>query len=223
MHLIIVGAGPVGNSLVELALKARYDVVVVEPNAERAEHCADRYDVRVLNMEVSDENMAEEAGMSRALAVIATTTDDSTNLMAMFLGREHDVKTLTSAVNHLSHESMFRKLGVHVLTDPEILVAQHLLDLTLLPHAVDVTTLQDKEQVIEVRLGSGSPLAGRTVGEVANEGLLQRGLFLVSVQRDDEAFFPTAETRLEAGDQVIVFSRKAIRRKDLLLFHGDDQ
>lgn len=222
MHLIIVGAGPVGNSLIELAVAGGWDVVMIEPDAERAEACADRHDVRVLNADVADGDLAAEAGFTDAQAVIATTTDDSTNLMAMFIGRELGVGVLTSSVNHAAHRAMFEHLGVHVLADPEVLVAQHLLDLTLLPHATDVTTLQDKEQIIELDLDTRSPIAGLTLGEVHRRALLPKGLFIVSIERDGDARFPEEATELRAGDRLIVFSRKTITRADLAVFTPDD-
>ncbi|HKJ95137.1 MAG TPA: TrkA family potassium uptake protein, partial [Gammaproteobacteria bacterium] len=197
MLVVIVGAGPVGNCLVDLVLGTGADVVMVEPNQKRADACADRHDVRVLHADVADEGVADEAGFDQAHAVIATTTDDSTNLMTMFLAREHDVEVLTSTVNHSGHKPLFERLGVNVLADPEVLVAQHLLDRTLLPKATDVTTLQDKEQIIELDLDRNSPLAGRTLEEIAREELLPRDLFIVSIERGAEPFFPTEDTRLE--------------------------
>lgn len=220
MYLVIVGAGPVGNSLIELSLEAGYDVAMVEPDARRAEHCADRHDVRVLAMDVAEDELIAESDLERADALIATTTDDSTNLMAVFLGREAGVRTLASTVNHDSHVQLFRRLGVRVLADPERLVAQHLLDITLLPRTTDVTTLQDREQVIELTLAPASPLAGLTLEEIAERSLLGPHLFIVSVARNGRAFFPRHSTRLQGGDQLIVFSREAIRRQDLDVFDG---
>lgn len=221
MHLVIVGAGALGNRLVGLAQKERHDVVMIERSEQWAQQCADMYDVRVLHMDVAEEGVADEADLDDAHAIIATTTDDSTNLMAMLLGSEHKVETLTSIVNQNSHRRMFERLGVHVLTDPEVLVAQHLLDLTMLPRAADVTTLQDKEQVIEIRLGAESPLAGRTINSEVGKELCDLGLFVVSVERDGEAFFPSGGTELQAGDQLIVFSRQTIRHDALQIFTGD--
>lgn len=222
MHLIIVGAGPVGNSLLGLASQAGYDTVVIEPDEKRAEHCADRFDTVVLNADIADDDVIEEAGFDRARAIIATTTDDSTNLMAMVLGRSHGIKTLTSTVNHHAHKQMFESLGVHVLADPETLVARHLLDITLLPNAVDVTTLQDKEQIIEVPLSADSPLAHQTLGAIHERQLMDEGLFIVSVQREEHAFFPREDTELLPGDQIIVFSRRGISHRVLELFTGGE-
>lgn len=220
MRLIVLGAGPIGNSLIKLASDSGHDVVMIEPDEARSAHCADRYDARVLNMDIRDANVAEEARMDGADAIIATTDDDSSNLMAMFLGHELKVGVLTSIVNHDSHLRLFEKLGVHVLADPEVLVASHLYNLTLLPQASDVTSLQHREQIIEIELTDESALAGLTVGEITKRQLLPKSLFLVSIERNDEPFFPTESSRLEAGDHLTVFSRRPVKRDQLSLFTG---
>ncbi|MRH78729.1 TrkA family potassium uptake protein [Spiribacter sp. C176] len=130
MYLVIIGAGPVGNSLVERALEAGHTAAVVEPDATLAQECAEQHDVLVLEMAISAETAAAESHLADADAVIATTADDSTNLMAMLLAQEAGVERRTSTVNQHSHMAIFRRLGVRVLADPERLVAENLLDMT---------------------------------------------------------------------------------------------
>ncbi|HKJ71996.1 MAG TPA: TrkA family potassium uptake protein [Gammaproteobacteria bacterium] len=221
MNLLVVGAGTVGSSVIGIAVKAGHNITVIEADQERAEACAERHDVRVLHGDIADEAMEEEAGLAHADGIVATTGDDSTNLMAMFLAREHGVRVLTSIVNYHSHGPLFEKLGARVLVDPEVLVAQHLFDLTMNPEAVDVTTLQHRGQVVEVTLGEGSRLTGKTVSEVRDEGLLGKRLFIVTVGRDDERFFPHPDTVLEAGDELLVFSLTTIAPADATLFTGE--
>lgn len=222
MRLIIIGAEAVGIALVGLAAKADHDVVVIEPDSQRAEYCADQYDVTVLNIGISDEEVSEESDLAKADAVIAATMDDSTNLMAMFLAREHGVDRRASIVNHASHKTMFERLGVNMLTDPEFLVAQHLLDLVLLPQSVDVTTLQDREQIMEVVLGAQSALAGQTPKDIQENELLNKDLFIISAERDGKSFFLKDDTELQPGDELIVFSRRPIERKDVDVFIGTE-
>lgn len=46
--------------------------------------------------------------------------------MAMFLGKEYEIKTLISMVNNSNHQSLFERLGVQVLTNPEMIIAKYL-------------------------------------------------------------------------------------------------
>lgn len=126
MYLIVVGAGSEGCSLVELALNDGHEVAVIEANAERAQAVLQKYDIQVFHANIATGGILDEVEANRADALIATTGDDSANLMTMFLGKERGIKTLISMVNESQHQVMFERLGVQVLVDPEIIIAQHL-------------------------------------------------------------------------------------------------
>lgn len=129
MYLIILGGGPEGASLINLALGEDHQVVLIESNEERARAVLQEHDITVLNGNIADDQILEEAGAAQADALIATTMDDSANLMAMVLGKEHGIKMLVTTVNQPHHQSMFEHLGAQVLANPENLAAQHLYHL----------------------------------------------------------------------------------------------
>jgi len=129
MNLIIVGAGLEGCSLAELALKNSHNVAIIEASEERARVALQKYNIKVFHANIAEGGILDEAGADEADALIATTSDDSANLMAMFLGKERNIPTLVSMVNEKEHQAMFERLGVHVIVDPEIIIARHLYSL----------------------------------------------------------------------------------------------
>lgn len=129
MYLIIVGAGPEGSSLVELALKEGHRVSIIEKDEKRAQAVLQKYNVRVFHAGIAEGGILDEADADTADVLVAATSDDSANLMAMFLGKERGIKTLISMVNDRHHQTMFERLGVQVLVDPEVIIAQHLYNL----------------------------------------------------------------------------------------------
>lgn len=126
MYLIIVGAGAVSRQLISLATEQGHKVAVIEKRAERAREIMQQFDVQIFHADVAKANVLEEADIKNADAVIATTKDDSVNLMTMVLGKEYQVKHLITLLQEAKHQQMFEKLGVKVLSDPERLVAQKL-------------------------------------------------------------------------------------------------
>lgn len=221
MHIIIVGADTIGDCLAGLALKLGHDVAIIEENEQRADAAAEKHDALVLKAAIAEADIMEEAGAGKAKGLIAATGDDSANLMAMVLGQEYGIETLVSTVNHKHHSRMFERLGVRTLVDPEVLIAQHLLDLALHPTAEDVTTLTDREQIYELSLDAGSRFADLSIAEIDERGLLPKDIYIVSIGRDGRDFFPRAQTTLQAGDTLIVFARKPPSDKTLRLFTGD--
>lgn len=126
MYLIIVGAGPEGSSLIKLALKDGHKVAIIEKDEKRAQAVLQKYDVQVFHANIAQGGILDEANADQADALIATTGDDSANLMTMFLGKERGIKKLISMINDRQHQAMFERLGVQVLVDPEVIIAQHL-------------------------------------------------------------------------------------------------
>jgi trk system potassium uptake protein TrkA len=126
MYLIIVGAGPEGSSLAELALKDGHKVAIIEKDEERAQAVLQKYNVQVFHANIAQGGILDEADADQADALIATTGDDSANLMTMFLGKERGIKKLISMINDRQHQAMFERLGVQVLVDPKVIIAQHL-------------------------------------------------------------------------------------------------
>ncbi|MEM8809557.1 MAG: NAD-binding protein [Cyanobacteria bacterium P01_G01_bin.38] len=125
MYLIVVGAGPEGIRFIDMAA-AQHEVILIEKDEQRARKVLKENNIRVLRGDIAEDNILQEAEIDRADAIVATTHDDSTNLMAMVLAKEYGVKTCISLINQQSHSQMFERLGVHVVEDPAGIVARQL-------------------------------------------------------------------------------------------------
>jgi trk system potassium uptake protein TrkA len=220
MYIIIVGGGRLGSSLVELALGDGHDVTLIEAGKARAQAAAQRFDARVLHADIAEGGILEEAEASRADVLVATTEDDSANLMAMFLGTEAEIGTRVSVVNDKLHRGLFERLGVHVLLDPEVIVAEHLYGLIRQPEVEDAIALPGGGHAFEVVVRAGSPLVGKDLREAREAKLLDGTLVVVWVKRGGKGRVPTDETRFAAGDHLTVFSPAPISKKQLETFTG---
>ncbi|MFQ5795383.1 MAG: potassium channel family protein [Candidatus Bipolaricaulia bacterium] len=209
MYMIVIGAGKVGESLIEIALEDRNDVVLIESDRERAEEINRNFDdLLVLHADATSVEVLNEAGVSRADALVATTADDATNLMVIALGKELDVSTLISVVNERDHGVLFHRLGAHVVEDPEEIVARHLYSTMQRPKIRDLVTLSGGAQLFEATLTERSSLVGKTIQESGHAGLIPDKTLIVAVERDDEQIIPVGKTLLNVGDQVTVITQQ---------------
>ncbi len=126
MYLIIVGAGAVTKQLIATAQEQGHKIAVIEKQTDRAREIMREFDVQVFHADIAEGGVLEEADVDNADAVIATTRDDSVNLMAMILGKNHNVKNLITLLQEKEHCGVFKNLGFQVLSDPERLIAQKL-------------------------------------------------------------------------------------------------
>ena len=65
-------------------------------------------------------------------------------------------------------------------------------------------TLPQDTSLFEARIAASSPLAGRTLSEAR----LARDALVVSITRDGETLFPRANTRIEAGDVLMITTHR---------------
>lgn len=126
MYVIVVGAGLESRCLIDLLTQHGHEVALIEADREAARKVLECHDIAVFNADIGMGGVLDEAQASRADAMIATTSDDSRNLMAMFLGKENNIKTLISMVNEQEHQRLFERLGVQVLVNPETIIAKSL-------------------------------------------------------------------------------------------------
>ncbi len=220
MYVIVVGAGTLGSRLVALLLEDEHDVVVIESDEKAAKEASDRFDAMVLHAHIAHEGIMEEAGAEKADTIVATTDDDSANLMAMFLGVEKEIETLVSVVNGPQHRKLFERLGVRIFTDPEVIVARHLFNLVRDPRIEELFSVPKGAVAFRITLGGDSPLAGKTLSEAREAGILPEGLILASVIRGEETLIPSGETLLETEDQLTVFSRTPLEKAHIKVFTG---
>ncbi|MGD1857680.1 MAG: potassium channel family protein [Leptolyngbyaceae cyanobacterium] len=128
MYLIVIGAEAEGRRLIDMATSDGHEVTLIEPNEERARQVLKENQIRVLQGDIADDHILDEANIERADAVIAATHDDSKNLMAMVLAKEFEVKTRISLINQQSHSSLFEHLDVKSVRDPAGIVAGYLYE-----------------------------------------------------------------------------------------------
>ena len=119
-------SGTVTKQLIAIAKEQGYKVSVIEKQEERARDIMQEFDVRVFHADIAKGKILEEADVKNANTIIATTRDDAVNLMAMMLGKHYQVENLITMLQDKEHRTMFEKLGVQVLSDPEKIIAQKL-------------------------------------------------------------------------------------------------
>ncbi|WP_049947582.1 potassium channel family protein [Candidatus Halobonum tyrrellensis] len=207
MYLVIVGGGNIGTPLTEMATVGGNEVVVIERDPEKAERAAGRFDCLVVNDDATSKEVLEDAGADRADALISTTDHDATNVMVCLLAQELDVPNIVSVVHDEEHMGLFRRIGVNTMENPQRLIAEYLYRAVKRPSIVDFMRIGEHAEVFEIRIGDEAPIAGKTIQEATDEGLIGRDLLVVAIERSgaNDPITPRGSTRMEAGDLCTVY------------------
>lgn len=207
MYIIIVGAGGIGSALVEIAVRDRHNVVVIEKDPQKADSISRRHDILVINADAASQHVLQDAGAERADAIVATTGDDATNLMIVALAQKLGIPSIVSVVNKREHTELFRKLGANVMENPDVIVAEYLYNALQRPKIKDLVTLSGGAQVFRAVITERSPLVGKSLREAGEAGLIPEGILIAAIDREGEVIIPSGATVIQSGDLITVFSK----------------
>jgi len=209
MYLVIVGAGDIGTPLIEIATAGGNEVVVIERDDGRAERASRNYDCLVLNDDATTKETLEDAGAERADALISTTDQDATNVMVCLLAQDLEVPDIVSVVHNPEHMGLFRQIGVNTMQNPQHLIAEYLYRAVKRPSIVDFMRIGEEAEVFEITVESGAPIAGRTLSEADEAGLLGQDTLIVAIERNGSGppITPRGDTTIEEDDLLTVYSR----------------
>ena len=206
MYMIIVGAGSIGTSLIDLSVKEKNNVVVIDSSPERGRDISSRYDVTVLTGSATSAETLREAGSERADALIVTTSDDAVNLMVVSIAADLGIPSIVSVVNDEDHASFFRNLGANVMENPEDVVAHHLYNAVKRPSVRDFAMLPQDAQIFRLQVAAESPLINRSVSDAVKREIIPESMRILAVDRGGEQSIPSDDTVVEEGDVLTFFS-----------------
>lgn len=216
MYVIVVGLGRVGLYVVEFLASRKHTVVAVDLVSDRCREAASRFDIVAIPGDGTVQRVLEQAGTSKADALISATQDDSANFMACHLAKSLGVKHLVSILNHREHASLFASAAIAVVENPEMEVAKHLYWAVERPNVRDLLRLgEEKVEMFEVVVGNGSDAVDRDLGE-----LKLSDATVVAIERKNKLIIPRGDTRIQPGDKVTVFAAVEAVEKLANLFVG---
>jgi trk system potassium uptake protein TrkA len=202
MRIAIVGAGAVGRSIANALLDRKHKVLLIERSRHnyRPRRVAD---ADWMLADACEMEALETAGIDTCDAVMAASGDDEVNLVFSFLAKtEFGVRRVVARINDPVNEWMFTQAwGIDVAVSTPRAIAAGVDDADSLGDIVRLITLRHGEaQVMELTLSSGSPLLQTPISELA----MPEGSLILTVMRDHGLVTPRSDTRLQAGDRILV-------------------
>jgi trk system potassium uptake protein TrkA len=206
MKVVIAGGGAVGTFIADELQAAGHEVHLIEQDGERVARMVEVNEPPNVTWHVADAcevSSLRSIGLDDADVVAAVTGDDEDNLVTSLLAKqEFAVPRVVARVNNPKNEWLFNEnWGVDVaVSTPHLLTA-------LVEEAVSVGSLVrllsfegGRATLIEVTLAAESPAVDRELVEVG----FPRDSTVVAVLRNDRVVVPRGDTRLLAGDEVLV-------------------
>ena len=223
MYILIAGGGKVGFHLAEELLNENHEVLVVEREASRAAQIREELGGNVVTGDSCEATTLDAAGISRADLVAAVTGDDEDNLVICDIARYRGVPRTIARINNPKNVLLFQKRGIETtISATQAVLAQIEQELPT-QMMIPLLQLHNGLELVEFKLPETSPVIGRSVREVL---LPAESLISLIVDPGGVPRMPSGDTRLGAGDALVVVSRKeslAVLKEQLIgSTHGLD-
>jgi trk system potassium uptake protein TrkA len=205
-RVVIVGGGNVGLAVAAELEKQerRIRVKVIEKSRECAERAAEALErTIVLNGDGLDSALLNEAGISRADAMLAVTDDDKTNLLAAVRAKAEGCPMAIALINDPTLVPLLGPLGIDAYINPRATTVSSILRHIRHGRVRQVYSIGDAEaEVIEAEVMSTSPMAGKRLRDID----FPEGVLVGAVRKGDEVVRPVGSLRIDAGDVVAIFA-----------------
>jgi len=205
MYILVAGGGKVGYYLAEELLRANHEVLVIERDPARARLLSDDLEDAVLEGDCCEVATMDRAGIGRADLVIAVTGDDEDNLVVCSIARRRGAGRMIARINDPRNEVLFQRLGFETtVSATQAILTQIEVELPT-SDMVPLLQLRSGLEIVEIRLPVNSPATGRPIKNVM---LPSESLIALVVDPGGAPRIPTGETVLNAGDALVLVTRK---------------
>jgi trk system potassium uptake protein len=204
-RVMIAGGGNIGLRLA-FALEQDYSVRLIEHNKRRCELLGARLGkALVLNGDATDEELLEDESIGDMDLFVAVTNDDENNIMSSLLAKRMGARRVVALINRRSYVDLLQAGQIDIAISPSQATIGTLLAHVRRGDVVAVHSLRrGAAEAIEAVVHGGaesSRIAGRRVEEIK----LPPGATAGALVRGDQVIMCHHDTRIEAGDHVIVF------------------
>jgi trk system potassium uptake protein len=216
MYAIVAGGGKVGFYLAKELVEQGHEVLVIEREAKQCAFITEELGNVVMQGDAAEASVLAEAGTARADVIVAVTGDDEDNLVISQVAKSHfQVPRAVARINNPKNEQIFRMLGIDAtVSSTDIILG--VLEQELPAHSiVPLLRLRHADvEVVETILDADAPVVGKAIRELG----LPADCTIAVIVRGAAPIFPTTDTRLAAGDEVIALTttRSEGRLRDLL-------
>lgn len=220
MKIAVIGAGAVGSSIARELAGNGHDVVIIDQKPE----AIGRNDLRGCRWVVGDAcdlDVLEDAGLTEAEVVVASTGDDRVNLVVSLMARsEFGVPRTVGRVNNPKNEWLFdASWGVDVAVSTPRLMTALVEEAVEVGDVVRVLSLQNTDAALSAyTVPHDHPVIGSRVGSIP----WPAGVSPVAILRDGLPIAPSRDDVIEADDELFFLVADQSEQQLRELFRLDD-
>lgn len=224
MNIVIIGAGFTGIQLARRLINEKNEVTLIDNEEETVQHASNSLDCSVIQADGNSLETLEDAGISKADALVCVTSNDEVNMITCSLvdAVYPDILKIARVRNFAyymntekvqkNHSQVFsgkhRPLyGIDYMIHPDVEAAQAIVQAVESGAVRDVVTFENSEyELTRILIEKKSKFAGLPLQSIR---LLTKVPFLVAyVECNGTTQLPSGQTIINEGDSIGILTKK---------------
>ncbi len=210
-NVMIMGGGKTAVRTVK-AMPDYMNVKIIEIDEHRCEELNELLDNKclVINGDGRDLSLLSEESIRSTQAFVALTGSAETNILACLAAKRMGVRKTVAAVENVDYVSMAESLDIGTIINKKMIAASYIYQMMLDADVMNVRFLMNANaDVAEFIAKEDSKVTKKPVKDLG----LPIGVTIGGLVRGNEGMLVSGNTRIEAGDSVMVFCHNVNMKK----------
>lgn len=212
MHIIVVGLGKLGLTMVKQLVREGHSITVVDTNNEKLTNAVDAYDVMGVCGNGATCETLELAGATKAKLIIAATASDEMNILCCLIANRMGTENTIARVRNPDYAAQMQflrnELGINMIVNPEYETANEISRIIRFPSAANLDSFaRGKIEIASLRVHSDNVLCDIPLCELRKK--TKAKVLVCAVQRNDEVFIPSGDFVIRCDDTISITGTRA--------------
>lgn len=181
------------------------DAKIIEKKEQRCEelnNLLDNSNTLVIHGDGRDTSLLTEEGIKNTQAFVALTGNAETNILACLTAKRLGVRKTVAMIENTDYVNMAESLDIGTIINKKTIAASHIYQMLLDADVLNVRFLNNTNtDIVEFKPKEGSKITRKPVKDLG----LPTGMTIGGLVRNGEGMLVSGNTRIEAGDAVMVF------------------
>jgi trk system potassium uptake protein TrkA len=201
MRIVIIGTTAAAVATARMLIEHRHDVVIIEQDKARIDELTAELDCGFLQGDGSRPKLLREAGPDDTDALLCLTNNDQDNILASLVGRSLGFGDVVTKISDPELEHICTELKLDNTINADLVTARRLVDNVEGRGVVELSTVlrgDARFYVLSVAEHDAGPLSGIS---------LPPDTQVLYGYHDGKLLLPDGDTRVEAGDDLVLLTR----------------
>ena len=200
--VLIMGGNSIAGQLAQM-VQNRYRVKIIDKDMDRCDYLANVLPYcNIVHGDARDFDILESEGLSDYDVFVALTGSSEANILGCMMAKEHGIRKTIAEVENIHFISEAEGLNIGMVVNKKLLASSRIFQILLDSDATNAKCLALADaEVAELEVKEGSKVTHGAVKDLK----LTKDMTIAGLVRDGEGQLVKGDTRLQAGDHVVIF------------------